>query len=171
MVMLRTERLTLRPFCLEDALTAHKLFGTDEDMYRYSGWNPYATVEDAERFIRTTLENAAPHARCFAIEYAGELVGNIGAYNYEEANNRIEVGCSIAKDSWNKGFATEALKAVLQFLTESENVSAVVAWSAEENIGSRRALEKAGMVLERVEKNGLTVGNKTYNKLNYVYRG
>ena len=168
--MLRTERLTLRPFRLEDALTAHKLFGTDEDMYRYSGWNPYASVEDAERFIRMTLENADPHSRCFAIEYAGEIVGNIGAYNYEEANNRIEVGCSIAKDSWNKGFATEALKAVLQFLTESERVSTVVAWCAEDNISSRRALEKGGMVLESVEENGLKVGNKTYNKLNYAYR-
>ena len=169
--MLRTERLTLRPFRLEDASTAHKLFGTDEDMYRYSGWNPYATVEDAEKFIRMTLENADPHARCFAIEYAGEIVGNIGAYNYEKDKNRIEVGFSIAKASWNKGFATEALKAVLQFLTEIEDVFTVVAWSAEDNIGSRRALEKAGMVLESVEKNGLTVGNKTYNKLNYVYRG
>ena len=170
MTELKTERLTLRPFRLEDAATAHRLFGTDEDMYRYSGWNPYATVEDAERFIKTTLEDNDPRAYCFAVEHAGKIVGNIGAYNYEEALKRVEVGCAIAKDFWGEGFATEALKAVLQFLTEREDVSTVVAWCAEDNIGSRRVLEKGGMVLESVEKDGLTVGDKTYNKLNYAYR-
>ncbi len=167
--MLKTERLTLRPFRLEDASTACQLFGTDEDMYRYSGWNPYATVEDAERFIRTTMEDDDPHARCFAIEYAGRIVGNIGAYNYEKDKNRIEVGFSTAKTYWGMGFATEALKAVLRFLMESENVSAVIAWCAKDNVASKRVMEKAGMVFESVEKAVLTVGNKTYDKLNYFY--
>ncbi len=67
------------------------------------------------------------------------------------------------------GFATEALKAVLRFLMESENVSAVIAWCAKDNVASKRVLEKAGMVFESVEKAGLTVGNKTYDKLNYFY--
>ena len=169
--MLRTERLTLRPFRLEDAPTACQLFGTDEDMYRYSGWNPYATVEDAERFIRMTIEDADPHARCFAMEHAGRIVGNIGAYNYEKDKNRIEVGFSVAKTYWGAGFATEALKAVLRFLTESDDVSVVVAWCAKDNVASRSVMEKAGMVFESVEKDGLTVGNKTYDKLNYAYPG
>ena len=139
-------------------------------MRRYSGWNPYATVEDAERFIRTTLEDAEPRAHCFAVEYDGMLVGNIGSYNYEEDKNRVEVGFSIAKPYWGRGFATEALKAVLQFLTQTEGVSTVIAWCAEENVGSKTVLERVGMVLESVEKNGLNVENKTYNKLNYVYQ-
>lgn len=169
MTALQTERLTLRPFRLDDAATACQLFGIDEDMYRYSGWNPYATAEDAESFIRMTLEDVEPHAHCFAIEYNGTLVGNIGAYNYEEDKNRVEVGFSIAKEYWGRGFATEALKEVLQFLIQTEGVSTVIAWRAEENIGSKNVLERAGMGLESVEKNGLKVGNKTYNKLNYIY--
>ena len=65
MIDLKTERLILRPFRPEDAPAAHQLFGTDEDMYRYSGWNPYSTVEAAESFIRMTLEDIRTALMCF----------------------------------------------------------------------------------------------------------
>ena len=72
--------------------------------------------------------------------------------------------------SWQgRGFATEALKKVLIYLTENERIPCVTAWCAEENIGSRRRLEKAGMRLVRTEKDGLTVGERVYDKLIYEY--
>ena len=49
---LRTERLTLRRYRLEDADSLYRYFGTDPVMYRYSGWNPYATLEMAEGAVR-----------------------------------------------------------------------------------------------------------------------
>ena len=170
MIELKTQRLKLRPFRLEDAPAAHQLFGTDEDMYRYSGWNPYATVDAAEEFIKMTLEDDDPHAHSFAIEYSGRIVGNIGAYDYEEKKDSVEVGYSIEKGSWGKGFAAEALTAVLRYLTEVEGIGTVTAWCASDNIGSRTVMERAGMTLESIESGGLKIGDITYDKLNYAYR-
>jgi RimJ/RimL family protein N-acetyltransferase len=63
-----------------------------------------------------------------------------------------------------------ALTKVLEYLTENEGISCVTAWCAAENIGSRRVLEKSGMKLISTEKDGIAVGGKTYDKLNYEYK-
>lgn len=104
----------------------------------------------------------------WVMEIEDIVVGTIGAYDYEDG--RIEVGMSVAKDWQGRGLATEALTKVLHYLTENEGISVVTAWCAAENAGSARVLEKSGMQLVRTEKGGLTVGDKTYDKLIWEYR-
>ena len=167
---LRTERLTLRRYRLEDADSLYRYFGTDPVMYRYSGWNPYATLEMAEGAVREFIDSYGDaHFYGWAIEAGGALCGTIGAYDFKD--DRIEVGLSIARNCWDRGYATEALKAVLAFLTENEGIPCVTAWCAAENTGSQRVLEKAGMRFVTTEKNGLAVGDRVYDKLIYEYRG
>lgn len=42
-VELKTERLFLRRHRSEDAAVLFEIFGTDPQMFEYSGWNPYQT--------------------------------------------------------------------------------------------------------------------------------
>ena len=96
------------------------------------------------------------------------VIGTIGAYDYKD--DQIEVGFSVVQRWQGRGYATEALTRVLEYLTENEGISCVTAWCAAENIGSKRVLEKSGMQLVDAEKDGITVGEKTYDKLIYEYR-
>ena len=82
----------------------------------------------------------------------------------------IEVGMSIRRDFWGKGFAREALQAVLTYLTEEEGICCVTAWSAADNIGSRRAMEHAGMRQTFFEQGALKVGSHIYDRVTYEYR-
>jgi len=138
-------------------------------MFQYSGWNPYETQdmarETVERFIDSYRDE---HFYGWAIDCDDVLVGTIGAYDYKD--NKIEVGLSVKRACWGRGYAAEALKAVLEYLTEHEKISCVTAWCAPENIGSKKAMEKAGMKLVKTEKSGLTVGDIGYDKLIYEYR-
>lgn len=169
---LRTERLLLRRHVMEDARPLHEEFGIDPAMFEYSGWNPYATLEMAEKTIAESVASYNdPRFYGWAIEYGESLVGNIGAYDYDVNKNAIEIGISIAKASWGKGFATEALTVVLRYLAKSEKISTINAWCAPDNIGSMRALEKAGMVQTKVEKGALTIGDSTFDKIWFEYRG
>ena len=65
---------------------------------------------------------------CFLVDEGDVLVvddvvaGTIGAYDYQ--NNQIEVGFSVAQSWQGRGFATEALKAVLEYLT-NDNAKSV----------------------------------------------
>ncbi len=165
---LRTERLILRRYRPEDADSLYREIGTDPTSYRYSGWNPYATPEAARDAVRGFIDGYRDgHFYGWVIDVDDVVVGTIGTYDYAE--DRIEVGFSIVQGWRGRGFATEALKRVLSYLTENEGIPLVTAWCAAENAGSRRALEKAGMRLVRTEKDGLTVGEETYDRLFFEY--
>ena len=167
-VELWTEHLVLRRYRPEDAEVLYRSFGTDPEMVRYSGWNPYATPEMAQETVRRFVESYSDaHSYSWVMDVDDVIVGTIGAYDY--ANDQIEVGFSVDKGWQGRGFATEALRKVLAYLTVNEGIPCVTAWCAAENIGSRRVLEKAGMKLIRTEKDGLAVREKTYDKLIFTY--
>lgn len=169
---IRTRSLLLRRHVTGDAAPLCENFGIDPAMFEYTGWNPYATPQMAEKTVREYIDAYADQRFYgWAIESAGGLMGTNGAYDYDAEKNSVEVGMSIERTSWGKGYATEALSAVLRYLTEEEGIATVTAWSAAGNIGSRRAMEKSGMVEVRTEKNALVVGGSTYDKVWYEFRG
>ena len=163
-----TERLLLRRYRPEDAEQLYLYLGSDPAMYQYSGWNPYATPEMAQETVRRFIDSYDnEHVYSWVIDADDVVVGTIGAYDYE--NDRIEVGFSVKRAFQGRGLATEALQKVLKYLTENEGIPCVTAWCASDNTGSRRVLEKSGMQLIRTEKDGLKVGEKTYDKLVFEY--
>ena len=164
-----TERLILRKYRPEDAEPLYRYLGTDPATTRYSGWNPYATMEAAQETVRRFIAGYDDeHTYSWVMDIDDVVVGTIGAYDHQE--DHIEVGFSIVRSWQGRGLATEALRKVLEYLTENEGIPCVTAWCASENTASRRVLEKAGMRLVRTEKDGLTVGDSIYDKLTYEYR-
>ena len=165
---LRTERLILRRYRPEDADDLYRYLGTDPAMYAYTGWNPYATLEMSKETVRRLIDcYDDKHVYSWVMDADDVIVGTIGAYDYQD--DHIEVGFSIVKAWQGRGLATEALKKVLEYLTENEKIPCVTAWCAAENIGSRRVLEKAGMKHVLTEMDGLTVGGSVYDKLTYHF--
>ena len=169
-VELKTERLLLRRHQIEDAAVLFEKFGADPKMFEYSGWNPYQTnamaTETIESFIKSYDD---PYFYGWGIVHEGKLIGTIGAYDYDADNSRIEVGMSIERASWGHGFATEALTAVLFYLTEHENIKTVTAWCASDNIGSQKAMEKSGMQIVRADIGALEINGQIYDKLIFEY--
>ena len=166
---LRTEHLKLRRYRQDDAGELYEYFGTDPSTYQYSGWNPYATPEltreTVDRFIQSYRDE---HFYGWVMDVDDVIVGTIGAYDLKDGC--IEVGLTVNRGWRRRGFAAEALQRVLTYLTENEGILRVTAWCASENAGSRKAMEKAGMKLVCEEKGGLTVGDRTYDRLDFEYR-
>ena len=172
---LETGRLRLRRYRMEDAGLLHQYFGIDEKMYEYSGWNPYATPEMAKASVREFIEsydNPAFYGWAIELKKDSDYVfaGTVGAYDYDPEAGTAEVGLSVRRDLWGRGIAGESLKAVIEYLTCQEKIPCIKAWCAASNIGSKKAMEKAGMRLVSTETAALRVGDKVYDKLNYEYR-
>ena len=166
-----TEHLVLRRYRPDDAEQLYKYLGTAPEMYRYSGWNPYATPEMARETVQRFIESYGDeHSYSWVMDVNGDdvVVGTIGAYDYSDGC--IEVGFSVVPGWQGRGFATEALQKVLEYLTENEGIGCITAWCAGENSASKRVLEKAGMEFVCKDKDGLTVGDMIYDKLIYEYR-
>lgn len=169
-IELKTDRLLLRRHHSDDAASLYHTFGSDPQMFEYTGWNPYQTKEMAaetvENFIKSYDDR---HFYGWGIVHKGRLIGTIGAYDYDADQSRIEVGMSIERASWGHGFATEALTAVLHYLTEHEGIKSVSAWCASDNIGSREAMKKSGMKLICSEAAALVIKDQTFDKLTFEY--
>lgn len=165
---LRTEHLILRKYRPEDAEVLYRELGSDPEMFRHSDWNPYATPEKARESVQNFIDSYSNrHFYGWVLEAGGVLRGTIDAYGFKDGG--IEIGGSVVRSSQGRGYATEALKAVLSYLTEHEGIDRVTAWCSAENIGSMRALKMAGMHLASVEKGGLSIGDRTYDKMIYEY--
>ena len=165
-----TERLLMRRYHMDDSRILYDKFGCDPQMYEYSGWNPYASPEMAEETVQKFIESYdRTDFYGWAIEHEGSLIGTIGAYDYDPGKNRIEVGMSIERASWGNGYATEALIGVIGYLTEHEGIGVITAWCASDNIGSMKAMEKAGMKQTSTEKEALEVDGIKYDKLIFEY--
>lgn len=106
---------------------------------------PY-TRADADRWIR---EHMAETAGQFAIEVNAELAGGIGfIIGQGERIGTASLGYWLGRRFWGKGIMSEAVQAATQWAFDTLRVRRVWANVMAPNVGSSRALEKAGYVLE-----------------------
>lgn len=114
---IKTERLKLRKFELSDAKEVQRMAG-DRDVARNTLNMPYPYIDGlAEQWI-TSLESDYLNERLivFAITLAdtGTLIGAVGL-TLKKEHKIAELGYWIGKEYWNKGYGTEAVKAIIKF--------------------------------------------------------
>lgn len=143
---LQTERLTLRSPRSDDAETIYQELGCNPAITRYTGWNPYTSLEATRQVIAGNIaENEGAKLAGFSwiIEDGGELAGTVGAYDYAEDDKSIEIGYSIIESKWGKGLASEAARAVADWLLTIEGIDRIKAWTDKDNLASIKVLERA----------------------------
>jgi RimJ/RimL family protein N-acetyltransferase len=151
---LRTPRLVLRPFQAADAPDVERLAGAHEVASTTLHIpHPYPAGA-AERWI---AEHAAAWEAGGRVAFAvcraddGALVGSIGL-TVAPAHARAELGYWIGVPHWNRGYATEAARAVLAFAFDVLGLHRVQAHFKTRNPASGRVMEKLGMRREGLRR-------------------
>jgi RimJ/RimL family protein N-acetyltransferase len=152
--LFETERLILRRFTAEDAGNLYDL-DSDPDVMRYlSGGTPTPReVIEAEilpRFLRTD-ERTPGFGFWAAIDKAsGDFLGWFSLRPVDEADGReASLGFRLRKVAWGQGYGTEGARALIRLGFTELGVERVVATTYEDNLASRRVMEKAGLTLSR----------------------
>ena len=76
------------------------------------------------------------------------MVGICNLGDFEDSSRRCEIGYDIKKSKWNKGYATEAIKLLVNFALCDMNLNRVEAFVTPGNDVSVRVLEKCGFIRE-----------------------
>lgn len=137
MANLRTDRLVLRPLAASDAEDLHAAFGDPEAM-AYWSTPPHASLAETRAWLDRAIATPANAGEEFAVERDGQVIGKAGLWRFPE------IGYILRRDAWGRGFAREALRAVLDRAFETHGLEAVDADVDPRNLRSLALLARLG---------------------------
>lgn len=150
MIVLETERLTLRRLELGDAEFILGLLN-DPSFLRFIGDKGVRTVEDAREYL--TKGPIASYERfgfgLFLTERKEDRapIGICGLLKRDSLKD-VDVGFAFLPQFWAKGYAFESASAVMTLARNELGLARVVAITSPDNEASARLLEKLGMKFE-----------------------
>ena len=142
-----TERLRLRRLQPSDAPVIAPLVN-DWDVARWTSHIPHPyTVQMADEFIAAQAEAPSNGSRVFAILRKDDdtLVGCVGLHR-ESGSHHGELGYWVGKQYWGNGYASEAVRAVVDFAFNELNLAELEAGAVPVNRASHRVLAKSGFI-------------------------
>jgi len=149
---LETDRLVLRPL-VEHDLDAMTVYRGDPEVCRYLPFDPQ-TADDIRARIGHLFGSTSLGGDRGGIPMGivrrddGLLVGDLVLFHLDAANGNVEIGWVIRPDLAGRGYATEAVRALLDAAFGVLGVRRVVARIDAENTASARLAERVGMRLE-----------------------
>jgi RimJ/RimL family protein N-acetyltransferase len=145
---IETDRLLLRRPQPSDAPAVFARYASDPDVTRFVGWPTHQSIAETEAFLGYSGSEwqrwpAGPYL--ILSRHDGLLLGGTGLGF--ETPYRASTGYVLAKDAWGKGYATEALQAMVA-LAPSVGVQRLYALCHPQHQASWRVLEKCGFARE-----------------------
>ncbi|MEU3373137.1 GNAT family N-acetyltransferase [Streptomyces sp. NPDC006660] len=153
-VFLRTERLALRPFTTADADHLFALDNDPEVMRFINGGRP-TTLEAIRTRTLPRLLHDHPCWENRGFWAAEERVTGafLGWFEFRPLDDNdpatVELGYRLNKASWGRGYATEGSRALIDKGFTELGVESVTANTMTVNAGSRRVMEKSGLLFLR----------------------
>jgi ribosomal-protein-alanine N-acetyltransferase len=159
--VLMTARLALRPFEMSDAPDLQRLVGAPEVAYNTLRIpHPYPDGA-AEEWISThqqKFEERTEVVFAIALRETGELAGAIAIHPMPF--DKAEIGYWIGLPYWGRGYATEAVGAIIRYGFEVLSLNRVESNHFLRNPASGRVMEKNGMRYEGLMRQAVKKGNE-----------
>jgi len=166
-----TPRLLLRRSRPEDA-EAISSYRSDPEVHRYQGWERTdrsgirAEIEEMAR--REPGEPGGWVQLSVEEQPGGPIVGDVGLSCVDGEPGTIKVGYTIAPAFQGRGYATEAIDALVAYAFDTLDADLVRAYASAENIPSHRVAEKVGLhLVERIERRD---GGEVWHVVRYELR-
>jgi [ribosomal protein S5]-alanine N-acetyltransferase len=145
-----TARLHLRPLRQSDDAVLFP-FMSDPEVMRYWDWPEHDSPTITTAYVAVLLEEVAAgkaHYWAICLGPEGHVIGTCDLSEIDEHHRRAEVGFMVAREYWGKGYAFEAMQAVVEYAVRSMGIER---FSARTHAGNERSavlLRRLGFVLE-----------------------
>lgn len=153
-LMLETSRLLLRRFQMEDAQDCFAFLSDQQGTY-LDCCQPFTAMDEAYRDrIALFVEREGQYA--IVLKDSGKVIGTVNVFeDNSRAVDAMEIGYAISPDYQRRGYAFEALTALLNLLQEELMLEMVTAGVLPENEASIRLLRKLGFQPEGLRHNAV----------------
>lgn len=146
--MIETARLRLREFAASDFDAVHA-YGADPETTAHQLWGPNDR-EDTLLFLEGTFHarKEIPRTRyelAIVLKETNELIGGCGLYVMTAESREAEIGYTLNRAHWGKGYASETARVLAQHAFDTLKMHRVTATCDARNDKSAHVLEKLGM--------------------------
>jgi RimJ/RimL family protein N-acetyltransferase len=148
-----TAQLTLRRFSADDWRDLYEHLSQEETV-KYEPYGVY-TEETAKAEAARRADDVAFWA-C-ELDSSGKVIGNV--YLAEQDCGNWEIGYVFNQNFWHKGYASEAVKAMIYWAFTEKNAHRIAAMCNPLNVASWKLLERVGM-----RREGHLKSNVFFNK-------
>ena len=144
---LESNRLILRKFTLDDAEGMYNNWGSDPECCKYLAWDVHKSVDETKALLQSWVNDYENGALNWVVELkeTGEIIGSISVMELLKKQSTAAIGYCYGSKFWGNGYATEALRTVLEYLLNDCGIYLVEARHISGNPASGRVMEKAGM--------------------------
>lgn len=152
--MVETERLILKPLTYEHLLKYIKCDNSLEAELNLNETSRTIPPELKEALEQTILPNVADTTKNYLYTTLwaailitdNKMIGDLCIKGEPNLDGEIEIGYGTYEDFQNKGFMTEIVRGMIEWIKTQPKVKAVVASTDKENIASAKVLEKNGFL-------------------------
>ncbi len=144
---LETDRLLLRRWTHKDAYELYE-YAKNPDVGPHAGWRPHSSVTESRMIISGIFRRNTTWA--LEEKETGRVIGSIGFEDdkYRPGVKSKEMGYSLSKDHWGRGYMTEAATLLIRYAFEIMKLDIITIKTGDANIRSRRVIEKCGFKYE-----------------------
>ena len=133
-------------------------------MAKYQNWELPYSIERAEKIVSDKAGMDGPRNEewwmaIVAEPESEEALGDLALHLTSEGRT-AEVGYTFAKENWGRGFATEALTAMSEYLFEELGVTRVFGMLHPDNLPSAMVLERSGLLFEGHTRSSFWLGGE-----------
>lgn len=136
-----TKNLEIKKFIPEYIPVMYKSWGTDREVGKYMpGFRTDWDLDGFAEYIVRSYKDEY-HTRLIIKEKStNQIIGNISLYQEDSRSKSVNIW--LVRDCWNKGYGTEALKAIVKELKKTD-LGSIYATCDGRNIGAKTILERA----------------------------
>jgi len=162
MKSLMTERLTLRPVTVTDITPAYIDALNDPEVVQWTGarhgrWDRARVVDYV---TRCNVEGVSLLLGVFLKE-PPKHIGNVRLFHFSRVDQHVELALMVFdKSEWSKGYATEAINGVAEYVFHDLGLHRIFADYYAVNTASARLFAKAGFTIEGVFKDHFRVNGR-----------
>lgn len=141
-----TERLIIRPWKVTDLEDFYE-YGSDPKVGPNAGWPTHTDIETSRKILESFVKREDVSA--IVLKDKGKVIGGVGLHQiapdrpYAKELQR-EIGYVVNSAYWGNGYATEVVKALLQYGFEELKLKSIWCAHFDWNERSRHVIKKCG---------------------------
>ena len=163
---LETERLILRAHTMNDA-EACFAWQSDPEVTKFLSRSTSTDISETKEWLKK-LENHDGFMWGMVLKENGALIGTCAIGESSYMAGYWNFAYYIRRDEWNKGYATEAAKAMISFANEKLGIKRFCAVHAVDNPASGKVIEKCGLQFHHYGEYSKLDGSATFKAKYYV---